>query len=249
MFSAHSSRQSADRLDQMAFLTLSGVSYAYTTNGQARVGSDLPNLAFAADVSAPTSNRHFRWDAVDGLTTADTSSIAAADTPSWKMLVELKALAEESFVKPIRMDGGVSVYNVFMTPTALSVLKQDTDFLANIRNSAPRSNDNVLFKGSDSYYVDGLAIHSYRHVYNTRRATTKWGSGHNVDGCRILLCGAQALGFADIGMPEWTEKGFDYDNRQGIAYGKILGFKKPKFASLESGTTEDFGVICVDVAQ
>ena len=239
----------ADRLDQMAFLTLSGVSYGYTTNGQARVGSDLPNLAFAADVSAPTSNRHFRWDASTGLMAADTSAVDTPDTPSWKMLVEMKALAEESFVKPIRMENGVSVYHVFLTPTAMSRLKQDTDFLANIRNAAPRSSDNVLFKGSDSYFVDGLALHSYRHVYNNRKAATKWGSGANVEGCRILMCGAQALAFADIGAPEWVEKGFDYDNRQGIAYGKILGFKKPKFASLESGTTEDFGVICVDVAQ
>ena len=41
----------------------------------------------------------------------------------------------------------------------------------------------------------------------------------------------------------------DYDNQQGIAYGKILGFKKPVFDSLQTGTQEDFGIICVDVAQ
>lgn len=241
----------ADRIDQMQFLTLSGVSYALKNNGAARVGSDLPYLEFADDVSAPTSNRHFRWDAATGLEAANTAAVDSADTPSWKMLVELKAQAEEMYVKPIRTDGGVSFFNIFMTPTAMSKLKQDSDFLANIRNSAPRSNSNPLFKGAETFYVDGMALHSFRHTYNTRKAAagSKWGSSGNVDGCRILLCGAQALGFADIGDAEWNEKGFDYGNQQGISYGKIMGMIKPKFDSLESGTEEDFGVMCVDVAQ
>ena len=61
---------------------------------------------------------------------------------------------------------------------------------------------------------------------------------------------AQAMGMADIGAPEWVEKGFDYENQQGISTGKILGFLKPKFTSqYTNGTLEDFGVIAVDVAQ
>lgn len=242
----------ADRLDQMAFLTLSGVSYTMKTNGAARVGSDLPYLDFAADVTAPSTNRHFRWDATTGLEAGDTAAVDTADTPSWKALVEAKATAEESLIRPIRMNDGVSFYNVFLTPTAMAKLKQDSDFLANIRNAAPRSNSNPLFKGAETFYVDGMAIHSYRHVYNTRGATSgvdKWGSGSDVDGCRALFCGAQALGFADIGMPEWVEKGFDYDNQQGISLGKMMGFLKPVFSSLESGTDEDFGVMAIDFAQ
>ena len=66
----------------------------------------------------------------------------------------------------------------------------------------------------------------------------------------VLFCGAQALGMADLGSPEWNEKGFDYDNSQGIAIGKILGFLKPKFGSIyESSTVEDFGVLSCYVAQ
>lgn len=242
----------ADRLDQMSFLTLSGVSYAMHTNGVARVGSDLQYLDFAADVTAPSANRHFQWDAANGLSAGDTSAVAAADTPSWKMLIEAKAAAEESYIRPMSMKDGVSFYNVFMTPTAMSKLKQDADFLANIRNAAPRSNSNPLFKGAETFYVDGMALHSYRHVYNTRGATSgvdKWGAGADVDGCRILFCGAQALGFADIGTPEWKEKGFDYDNQQGISLGKMLGLLKPQFDSVDTGTVEDFGVMCIDVAQ
>jgi hypothetical protein len=71
-----------------------------------------------------------------------------------------------------------------------------------------------------------------------------------VDGCQVLFCGAQALGMADIGSPEWVEKGFDYDNQQGISIGKILGFLKPKFGNIyENNSVEDFGVLSCYVAQ
>ena len=90
------------------------------------------------------------------------------------------------------------------------------------------------------------------NVYNTSGAASgsKWGAAGDMDGCQILFCGAQALAMADIGNPEWVEKGFDYENQQGISTGKILGFLKPKFYTQYSGgTVEDFGVIAVDVAQ
>ncbi|MCJ7797289.1 MAG: DUF4043 family protein, partial [Thermoleophilia bacterium] len=61
--------------------------------------------------------------------------------------------------------------------------------------------------------------------------------------------GAQALGMADIGNPEWVEKGFDYDNQQGISVAKIMGFLKPKFNSIYDATTEDFGLMSIYVAQ
>ncbi len=200
----------------------------------------------------PSAGRHFRWDAGTGaLAAGDTAAVDPADKASWKMLVQVKAEAEERYVKPIRMKNGVSFYNIFVTPTAMADLKQDPDFLANIRNSMPRSSDNPLFKGAETFYVDGMAIHSYRHVYNTRGAASpnKWGAAGDVDGCRILVCGAQALGFADIGDAEWVEKGFDYENQQGISYGKIMGMLKPKFHSIYENAEEDFGVIALDVAQ
>src|SRR5690606_37009233 len=53
----------ADRRNQLAFLTLSGIAYTYNTDGSTRVASQLPDLEFAADVSAPTANRYVRWDA------------------------------------------------------------------------------------------------------------------------------------------------------------------------------------------
>lgn len=235
----------ADRMDQLAFLTLSGVSYAYKTNGAARSGtSQLSSLDFAADVTAPSTNRYLVWDATGfGVNSANTD-LAAGDTPTYKMLVEAKAIAKERMIRGVRSDqDGEEYYHVFMTPTGLAKLKLDSDYLANLRSAGPRGSSNPLFSGGQ-VTQDGLVVHEFRHVYHS----STWGGGA-VAGQRVLLCGAQALGMADIGMPEWDEKEFDYGNSQGIAISKIFGLLKPRFMSSVSGTVEDFGVLCIDTAQ
>jgi N4-gp56 family major capsid protein len=241
----------ADRLDQLGFLTASGVAYTEKTNGQNRTDSNLAALEFADDVTAPSTNRHFRWDATTGLEAGSTSAVAADDTPTWAMLVEAKARAKELFIRGIKGPGGMEFYHVFMTPRGMAKLRQDADYLANVRNAGVRGSSNELFKGTDTVMVDGLFIHEYRHVYNTLGATSgtdKWGAGETIDGQRVLFCGAQALGMADIGAPEYVEKGFDYDNQQGISVGKIFGFKKPVFRAVTTATDEDHGLLVLDTA-
>lgn len=243
----------ADRIDQMAFLTLSGVAYTRKNNGALRpvlqTGQNLSDLEFAADVSAPTSDRFLRWDASNGLVAGDTAALEAADKIAYKTIVQLKAYAKDNYIRGVRGKGGDEIYHMFVTPTQMADLKLDSDFLANVRNAGNRGDSNPLFAGSSSLMVDGVMIHEFRHVYNTSRATTKWGAGGNVEGARALFCGAQALGMADIGNPEMVEEEFDYGNRPGISIGKIFGFRKPKFYSDVSGSVQDFGVITVDTAQ
>jgi hypothetical protein len=164
------------------------------------------------------------------------------------MLVELKAYAKDKYVRGIKGPGGQEFYHVFMNPQGMAKLRQDPDYLANVRNAGVRGGSNELFKGTDTVMVDGLMIHEFRHVFNTQGTATKWGSGTNVDGQAALFCGAQALGMADIGAPEWVEKGFDYDNQQGISVGKLFGFLKPVFRSNIDATDEDFGVIRCNTA-
>mgnify|MGYP000884965017 FL=1 len=243
----------ADRMDQLAFLTLAGVGYSKTNRGAPRVGSDLQYLEFAQDVSAPSANRRLRWDGTAKTMTigGSTSSIVAADTPTWEMLVQLKAYAKDHYIRGIKEDGGEETFHVFLTPQAMAKLKLDNNYMLNVRHAQQRGDGNVLFTGS-SVKIDGLYLHEFRHVYNTANAASgsKWGGTGTVDGCSIAFCGAQALGMADIGAPEWVEKGFDYENQQGISVSKILGFLKPKFSSIyESGSVEDFGVINVFCAQ
>ena len=239
----------ADRFDQMGFLTLSGVSYALHTNGAARSASDLAQLEFAADVTAPSLNRHFQWDAgTANLVPVDHDTLVAADTPSYAMMVELKGLAEDSYIKPLRMNGGVSWYNVFMTPKGMTKLKLDEDFKKAYREAMPRTPNHPIFKGTDVVWLDGLAIHTYRHVYNNTKAAAKWGSGFNVTGQRVLLCGAQSMGMVDFSQPEWEEKTFDYGNQLGVSIAKMGGLLKPRFHSIYTGQDDDFSVLAIDTA-
>lgn len=246
----------ADRLDQLAILTASGISYGFNCDGSTRIGSQLPNLKFAADVTPPSANRYFRWDATAGkLRPGDTTAITATDTPSWAMLVEMKAQAENSYLRPLRSTNGIELFNVFMTPTGIAKLKKDPDFLDAWKHAQERGDSNPIFKGTPlggkkGIYIDGLNILSYRRIYNTKGAASgsKWGSDGTVDGQRILFCGAQALAFADIGNAKWTEKRFDYDNSPGIAVAKKIGLLKPQLYSIYSKSKEDHGLMVFDTA-
>lgn len=243
----------AERMDQMAFLTLSGVSYTYFNNGRLRPVSDLARLEFAADVKAPTDLRRARWNGTaKKLEVGGTSSqIAATDTPMWELFVQLKAFAKDQYIRGLKSGGGEETFHCFLTPQAMARLKLDPTFMTNVRNAQARSGNNPLFTGSD-VMIDGIVFHEYRNVFNTSGAAngSKWGAGSNVDGCQILFCGAQALAMADIGTPGWVEKEFDYGNQLGIATDKMLGFLKPQFNSIYAGNTlQDFGVISVYVAQ
>lgn len=245
----------ADRLDQLAFLTLSGVSYTLTNKGAVRVGSGLRDLEFAADVSAPSTARRLRWDnngtVGEGslVAGAATSDVTTADLPCWNMFMALKAYAKDRYIRGVGGSGGDETFHAFLTPQAMLRLKQDPNYVSNLRHAQTRGDNNELFTGT-SVKIDGIHLHEFRHVFNTAGTSTKWGSGNTVEGCQVLFCGAQALGMADIGAPYWDEEGFDYSNQQGIAVGKILGFLKPKFGSIyENGATEDFGVISCYTAQ
>lgn len=235
----------ADRMDQMAFQTMAGFSYALNPNGTARVGSDLPNLEFAADVAAPTSARVASWTAAGGLGIGGaTSDIANGDTITWETLVRMREAAKNSYMRGVRPQGGLDeLFHVFMTPTCFANLKLDTDYMANLRYSTSAKYNSKLFEGG-GVMVDGMMLHEYRHVPHS----ASWGAG-SVAGSAVIMAGAQALAFADIGNPYWVEKYFDYDNQPGISVGKMLGFLKPQFKNIyANNTVQDHGVFVTYVA-
>ena len=253
----------ADRMDQLAFLSLAGIGYTQKNNGALRPvlnsGQNLGDLAFSGDVSAPTSNRHRRYDATDGIVAGDVTAVAAADTLDYKAIVALKAFAKDNYIRGLRGAGNEEMYHLFVTPQVMADLKLDSDFLANVRNAGVRGPSSSLFSGSSSLMVDGIMVHEFRHVFNTNGATTgasgnagsagyKWGANADVNGSACIFAGAQALAMADIGIPEIVEDSFDYGNQNGISIGKIFGLKKPVYHSDVSGQNEDFGVIRLDVA-
>jgi N4-gp56 family major capsid protein len=253
----------ADRIDQLAFLSLSGIAYTLKNNGALRgvlnTGQNLGDLAFASDVTAPTTNRHRRWDASSKLVAGDVTAVAAADTITYECILALKAYAKDQYLRGLRGAGNEEVYHLFVTPQVMADLKLDSDFLANVRNAGVRGPNNELFSGSSSLMVDGVMVHEFRHVFNTSGATSgsssnagsngyKWGANADVNGSACLFVGAQALAMADIGLPEIVEDVFDYGNQNGISIGKIFGMKKPVYYSDHTGQNEDFGVIRLDVA-
>jgi len=252
----------ADRIDQLAFLTLAGIAYTNKNNGALRPvlnsGQNLGDLAFGGDITAPTSNRHKRING-DDLAAGSVTSITSSDTLKYKHIVQLKAFAKDNYIRGIRGAGNEEMFHFFVTPQVMADLKLDSDFLTNVRQAANRGPDNQLFSGSSSLMVDGVMVHEFRHVFNTAGATSgsssnagaagyKGGANANVDYASCLFCGAQSLAMADIGLPEIVEDSFDYGNQNGISIGKIFGLKKPKYQSDYNGQVEDFGVIRLDVA-
>lgn len=236
----------ANRVDQLAFLTMSGISYAFQNNGAPRVNSPFPNLAFASDVAAPTGKRHLMWDGT-ALAVSNTASIANTYLPSYKMIVDLVAYAKEQYIKPL-MAGGKEYYVMFVQPGTLAALKKDADYQRAVVGVATKAGEQSPWFTGATVTIDGVVLHEHRLVYNTKgaAAASKWGAGGLVNGTRSLLCGAQALGMADIGTPEWMEKEFQYGSQQGINIDKMFGLLKPKFYSTYSGSVEDFGVLSVD---
>jgi hypothetical protein len=245
-----------DRMTQLSFLALSGEAFTQNNDGTTRTGSQFPQLAYAADAAAntPTTNRHFNWaqDTLDlaagntAVTPGAGTGLQATDVATFEMLTAMKGKAQEQLIKPIRGEGdmaGLESYFVFMTPAAMVNLKNDDKFHNALRDAMPRTPNNPLFKGANTYYVDGMAIYVHNHVYHA----SNWTNAADKNGTAVLLCGAQALGYADIGMGEWVEKTFDYDSKPGISYSKICGLLKPQFKSAVTGAEEDFGVIRVNV--
>lgn len=235
----------ANRIDQLVFLALSGVSFAYRNDGSLRGNSPFPSLSFAADVVAPSAKRHLMWDG-SALQSGDTTQIANTFIPNYKMIVDLIAYAKDHYVKPLN-SGGKEYYVLLVKPGTLAQLKKDADYQRAVTTALPRGATNPWFTGG-TVTIDGAVIHEHRLVYSTSGAASgqKWGAGGAVNGTRTLLCGAQALGMADLGPPEWDEEYFDYKTKQGISIDKMFGLLKPQFYSIYDKSVEDFGTIAVD---
>lgn len=236
----------ANRADQLAFLTMSGISYAFNNDGSPRVNSPFPSLAFAADVKSPSAKRSLMWDGT-ALAVSNTGSITSAYVPKYSMIVDAIAYAKEHRIKPL-MAGGKPYFVMFLAPGSLAQLKKDPDYQRAVVAVATKAGmDSPWFTGA-TVTVDGAVLHEHGLVYTTKGAAagSKWGSGGNVNGTRTLLCGAQALGMADLGPGDWVEKLFQYDSQVGLNIDKILGLLKPQFYSIYDKSIEDFGLLSID---
>ena len=238
--------------DDLMFLAASNISFAYNTDGSARVtGSEdlLTQLEYANDVAAaPSSKRHFTFNGTD-LVAGNTASIAAGYVPKYGALVDLCAEAKTRGVKPL-MINGQEVYVHVVHPKTFARYKKDADFRDVLVNAADRGLKNPIFTGAAGFTVDGILFHTSNKVFNTLGAAagSKWGSGGNVDGTRSLLLGQQAMLYADIwGAADWHEETLDSGAKNAITLSQYTGIRKPSFKSrLDGDTVQDFGLICMD---
>lgn len=244
-------RVDAQTWDELHFLTASGIAYNLNCDGSPRVPlpgqDDLSNLAFAADVMPPSTNRHFNWTGT-ALAPGDTTVITSAFTPAYGMIIDSMTEARSRRLPPLRVSGQ-NYYLFLVHPRTFGALKKDTDFRTAVVQGMPRSPNNPVFTGS-TITLDGAIIATHNSVFNTKGAASgaKWGSGGTVDGTRTLLLGAQALGLADLEVPQMEEEAYDHNRRQSICIEHMGGLLKPQFYSVYDKSVEDFGVIAIDHA-
>lgn len=241
----------ANRADQLAILTLSGIGYEYNLDGSLRPNSSkLKNLKFAADVAAPSTKRLLTWNGTSLLGAGDsgfgTGSVTSSYIPTYKMVVQAGAYMRTHRIMPL-YSGGKEYYLMLVHPLTYAQLKLDDKFQNALVNAAQRGDNNPWFTGAD-VTVDGMIIKQYNLVYNTMGAASgsKWGAAGAVNGTRTLVLGSQALAMADLNIGDWVEKLFQYDSQWGINVDKMLGFKLPQFFSTYDQGVEDHGRICID---
>ena len=254
-FRKKSARWLAETLEEQAILMASGISYAFNTDGSPRLtpaGQDpWTDLEYAADVTAPSLNRYFRWD-VNGaskqLLAGDTTQVAAADLPSYGLVAELEALGAEKRLTPVVIDG--EEFLIWMiSKRTMAQLWQDADFRAVVVNGETRGSKNPIFRGA-KVTMNNIIIKPYLRTYNTKGAAggSKWGAAGAIDGTRSLLLGQGALGFVDLGPANWEEDTRDFKNRWALCVDKMAGWGKPQHKDSYTGTIEDDGIIAVDLA-
>jgi len=246
-------RWRAQRQEELLILTASGISYAYNCDGSARtVGAQDPltDLEFAADVSAPSSGRHFNFDS-GAIAAGNTATIASTSVPVYGMIVDLMAEAKTKGIKPLKI-GGKDYYEYLCHPKTYARLKKDDDFRNAIINAMPREAKNhPIFDGS-TVTMDGLIIHTNTNCFNTLglASGSRWGSDGTIHGTRSLLMGCQALAHADLwGSADWYEGKEDDDAKNVISIAMYIGMLKPKFISRrDSDTEQDFGIMAINLA-
>jgi N4-gp56 family major capsid protein len=239
-----------DTLDELMFLTASGVSYSKRTDGSDRAAtSQLNSLRFAGDITTPSTNR-----VIYAGTATSTATLTTSDKMNWNLIVQACALAKRKHVKPVRI-GGKSHYIIVMSPEQARDLKVDSDYKSILSQAGSRGGKNELFTGAFAH-IDGVYLYEHNKTYNTLglAASSKWGASGTVDGAQALLLGAQALGFAELdGGSDWSESdNTDYGNKIGIAYSCIIGMLKTKYKSIyendTSNPSEDFSIISIYTA-
>ena len=235
----------SDKIDELMFLVASGRAFTLKLDGTTRTGSQLPQLSFASDVVAASTNRIMH----QGSATSE-ATITASDKFDWSIIVKAKAVAKRKRLRMLR-DRGKEYVAIVMSSEQERDLLLDPTYQTIVKSAGEKGSKNPLFTNALAV-VAGCVLYSHNKVFNTLGLSSgsKWGSGSTIDGAQALVLGAQAMGLATLGNVFMRESdNTDYGNRPGIGSGRKFGMLKPQFKSIyDSNKREDFGVISVKTA-
>lgn len=237
----------SDSIDELGFMTAAGRAYTLNTDGSTRsAASQWPQLAFASDVVTGSANRVI----FAGSATTE-GTITSADKMTWNLVIKAKHFAKRKRMRAIRA-GGKAYYILVLTTEQSRDLEQDPDYKSILANAMPRGTDNPLFTNAKRVVSD-VVIYDHTKVFNTLglASGSKWGAGGLVDGAQAMLMGAQAVGFCQLssGDAYGESTNTDYQNRQGIAIGRIIGWLKPQFKSrYDNQLREDYSIVLLKTA-
>ncbi len=237
----------ADTKDDLTFMTAAGRAYSLNTDGSVRTGTQIPQLRFGADVTAPTGNRIMHA----GTATSE-ASLTAADTMTWNLVIAAKSFAKRKRVRPIRA-GGRGYYILVLSTEQSRDLSSSSDYKTLQAQAMPRGMDNPLFTNAKRV-IEDVVLYDHQKLFNTLGMTSgsKWGAGGTIDGAQAMLMGAQAIGMAQLsdGSPGFEESDkTDYGNRQGLGIGRIFGLRKSVYKSrYDNQSSEDYGIVHLKTA-
>lgn len=173
-----------------------------------------------------------------GMATAE-SGITTADTFTADLIGKAKRKAtadEDTAIRPIMVDGH-ETYVMVLDPYQARDLRNDPKWLEAQKHANVRGEKNPIFSGAMGIY-EGVVIHEHTRVPRTSTGSSGRDVGH------ALFLGAQAVTFAEGTPPKWKEKMFDYDNKYGVALGRMFGLAKSAF-KFDKVNYTDFGVVNV----
>jgi len=240
----------AEMIERQIFFKLGGVNNTSLTdvNGVAVAElcawSNAPAQVPAADTAAGTGDRYLCADSSGADSLASTDII----TPQLISRAKKKAMLASPRIQPLKVNGK-NYFVMFVHPNQAYDLYYNATFAQARREAEVRGKENPIFTGALGVW-DGVVIHEHEYVpyldisvagHNFNSATV--GTDFSADCYRALLCGRQAVCYADCKNPKgWVEETFDYSNKVGFATGLIGGIQKTAFNSL------DYAVIAVDTA-
>jgi N4-gp56 family major capsid protein len=237
-------------LCQQIMLKLGGVTNPSLVNTNGTVysarttWSNTPDFIADADTAAGVGLRYL------GAESTGAANLAANDTMTLDLVTRAATIATLADPKIQKIhSGGDSFYVMYLHPLQARDIRMSSDWKTAQEQARDRGDKNPVFRGALGYWSNVLLLENEFVPWldvsvsgNSFRGVAT-GTDYAVDSARALLCGRQAVLFAEASNPEaLVVETFDYKNKDGVAGSFIGGLQKAMFNSKE------FGVVAVDTA-